>query len=114
MTSYRAPAATVPSRPLTITFASRNRMEPTARTRITLPVPMDVVEGLSVEEVAEAVFVATNAPFEVAGLAAVVRAHFVAAAEVGAFYPTLSVGDVVRMGADGAVEVASVGFTRVA
>lgn len=106
-------SSAAPSRPLTVTFVSRNRMDPTDRTRVMIPVPMDVVADLSVEQVAEAVFEATNAPFMVTGLADIVRAWFTVKAEEGRFYPSLSVGDIVRMGADGAVRVESVGFSRV-
>ena len=106
MTYTAAPAL----RPLSIRFAARARGFEPARLAM-IPVPADVVADLSVEEVAEAVFEATNAPFEVTGLAAIVRAWFTAKAEAGDFYPSLSVGDTVRMGKTGAVRVEPVGFS---
>lgn len=110
---FTGPLFTEPyNRPLAVRFADRSHGFVPAMLAL-IPVPSDVVADLSVEEIAEAVFEATNAPFEVTGLAAIVRAWFTAEAAKGKFYPTLSVGDVVRMGRDGAVRVESVGFSAV-
>ena len=101
-------------RPLYITFASRNRFAPDETVSVMIPVAADLVADLTPEEIGEAVFVATNAPFEVEGLAADVREVFTGLAKIDSFYPTLSVGDVVRVGLNGiAVRVESAGFSRV-
>jgi hypothetical protein len=98
---------------LRIEFAKRS---PLAESTVAwLLVPTDLVEGLSPEEVAEEVFVATNAPFQVEGLAGAIRARFTRKAEEqGIYYPTLSVGDYVRAGKGPTVKVESIGFSRVA
>jgi hypothetical protein len=99
---------------LRIEFAKRHPLA-VESTVAWLLVPTDLVEGLSPEEVAEAVFVATNAPFQVDGLAGAIRARFTRKAEEqGIRYPTLSVGDYVRAGKGPTVKVEPVGFSRVA
>ncbi len=89
--------------------------EGSVRSTALIPVPTVALEGFAVEDVAEAVFVATNAPFELRedSLAARLRDWF----KVRAGYPSLSVGDVVSVRCagetSGTVRVEAVGFSKV-
>lgn len=89
--------------------------EGTVRAQALIPVPNQMLEGLSVEDVAEAVFEATNAPFELkdGSLSQRVRDWF----RIRSGYPSLSVGDVVALRCagdkDASVRVEAVGFSRV-
>jgi hypothetical protein len=102
-------AAPAPRTALRVEFAKRHPLDATPRVALLL-IPTGLVEGLSPEEVAEEVFVATNAPFEVEGLAAEVRSRL-ATKGLG---KALSVGDYVRLGNGPTVKVEGVGFSRVA
>lgn len=93
--------------------------EGTVRPNALIALPQDVVQDCSVEDVAEAVFEATNAPFELpeGSLAARIRGWF---ANRTGKYPALSVGDTVqlRKGAGenlvvDTVRVEPIGFSKV-
>jgi hypothetical protein len=113
MTTTHGPAV-APRTALRVEFAKRHPLDDSPRVALIL-VPTHLVTGLSPEEVAEEVFVATNAPFDVEGLAAEVRSRIAARASSGTYFPSLSVGDYVRLGLSGpTVKVESVGFSRVA
>lgn len=106
-----APATIAPATVVRIEFAKRHPLDE-PRVALIL-VPTALVADLTAAEVAEQVFVATNAPYEVDGLAGAIRGRFAARAERGVFYPALSVGDYVRTGKGQTVKVEPVGFSTV-
>lgn len=83
-----------------------------------IPVSEKDLLGMCTEEIAEAVFAATNAPagLRISGLAKTLRAWFARPANAGRF-PALSVGDVVevkRLGGDNhKVRVEPIGYSTV-
>lgn len=83
--------------------------------RADLEVPAYLVSDRSLEEVADAVFTATNSPFEMeAGtLQYAIRSAYWKLAQKELYYPSLSVGDVVSLPDRGSVRVEPVGFSSV-
>lgn len=68
---------------------------------VQLAIDEDSIDGMSAEQVAEAVFEATNKPFTAVPceltLVGQIFASYTAHAAEGRYYPTLSVGDLVRV-----------------
>lgn len=104
---------------VTISFDSANARSTVAEKfdSVMTVLPADVVGTATPEEIAEAVFTATNAPFEVGGIAAVIRERFHSLAEHGFFFPSLSVGDTVTIGSillgEVTLRVEPFGFSRI-
>lgn len=85
--------------------------------QVVITMPAALLAGLTVEQVAEQVFIATNSPCELDGstLAGHIRNFFAECTERGVWYLTLSVGDSVEVRVRdqlrGGVRIEPVGFS---